>query len=135
MKCSTNWLVLLATIPLFWISSGCSRSDGLASGRVDCGLGIRVFTDGEIHCVFVEADLPEADECPEPTAHRYGLAGAVICSTKSELSQQALGFIYNAAWPQDSTSNEMMDSSIDLGLRFEQLDANDAIRPRIEGDQ
>ena len=130
-----NWISLLALFQMFAMSSGCSRSEGLASGRVDCGLGIRVFTDGEIHCVFVEADLSEADECPDPTQYRYGLAGAVICSTRGDLSEQSLGFIYNAAWPPDIASDEFVDAGLDLGLRFQELDASAVIQTSIDEDE
>ncbi len=115
------------------MSWGCSRSDGLASSRVDCGVGIRVFTDGEIHCVFVESDLSETDECPGPTQYRYGLAGAVICSTKGDLSEQSLGFIYNSAWPLDRADDDPLDAGIDLSLRLQALDTGAEIDTGVDG--
>ena len=108
---------------LIGLSLGCSRSDGLASERIDCGLGIRVIFDSDIHCVFAETDLSDGDECPGPTEFKYLLAGAAICSTNNDLSTPELGFIYNSAWPPERDSSERLDAGGDEGLRFQDLDS------------
>ena len=112
--------IYLALIPL----AACSRSDTLSSDRLDCGLGIKVFSRNAAHCAYYADEGPAQDECPDAVPYRYTPPDTVICSSAEGLTPEWINAVINSAWPLDrgvadepiTTDASMIDMTTDTSM-------------------
>ncbi len=93
-------LIRFAVIFLLCSPFGCSRSTPLESDQLNCGDGVRVFSQNASHCAYTADDAPEA--CPTPVEHRFQLDKYVVCSSRAALPTEWLAAIVRDAWPPDA---------------------------------